>query len=106
MLIYILLVNVAIIHRQAESFQELWNGLGDSIHKLRLVAVSHYSYFLDYIMNISNAYFSYFGFMRACAYYQVSLPDIGELTVPAMDSMYTTMKANLRCLNLWQVPFS
>ncbi|KAH6769583.1 hypothetical protein C2S52_014386 [Perilla frutescens var. hirtella] len=57
--------------RQAELFHELWNGLGDSIHKLRLVAVS--------------------------------MPDIGELTIPAMDSMYVTMKANLRCLNLWQL---
>ncbi|XP_057809735.1 uncharacterized protein LOC131024236 isoform X2 [Salvia miltiorrhiza] len=57
--------------RQAESFQELWDGLGDSIHKLRLVAVS--------------------------------LPDLGESTIPAMDSMYTTMKANLHCLNLWQL---
>ncbi|KAL0388889.1 UNVERIFIED_CONTAM: hypothetical protein Sradi_2770700 [Sesamum radiatum] len=57
--------------RQAESFQQLWNGLGDSIDKLRLVAVS--------------------------------LPDMGELTVPAMNSMYATMKVNLQCLNLWQL---
>ncbi|CAA0829400.1 Unknown protein [Striga hermonthica] len=57
--------------REAESFQELWRGLGDSFHKLRLVAVS--------------------------------LPDIGELTVPAMSSMYETMKGNLHCLNLWQL---
>ncbi|GER25626.1 electron transport complex protein RnfB [Striga asiatica] len=64
-------VNVVKIHRKAESFQELWHGLGDSLHKLRLVAVS--------------------------------LPDIGELTVPAMSSMYETMKGNLHCLNLWQI---
>ncbi|XP_011100763.1 uncharacterized protein LOC105178888 isoform X2 [Sesamum indicum] len=57
--------------RQAESFQQLWNGLGDSINKLRLVAVS--------------------------------LPDMGELTVPAMKSMYATMKLNQQCLNLWQL---
>ncbi|KAL3829330.1 hypothetical protein ACJIZ3_018132 [Penstemon smallii] len=57
--------------RQAESFQELWNGLGDAVDKLRLVAVS--------------------------------LPDIGDLTIPAMISMYATMKVNLRCLNLWQL---
>ncbi|KAK6160993.1 hypothetical protein DH2020_004374 [Rehmannia glutinosa] len=57
--------------RQAESFQELWKGLGDSIDKLRLVAVS--------------------------------LPDIGELTIPAMNSMYDTMRVNLHCLNLWQL---
>lgn len=44
-------VNVVIIHRQKESFQELWNGLDDSIHELRLVAVSS-SLFLDYISNI------------------------------------------------------
>ncbi|KAL0457498.1 UNVERIFIED_CONTAM: hypothetical protein Slati_1089000 [Sesamum latifolium] len=57
--------------RQAEYFQQLWNGLGDSVDKLRLVAVS--------------------------------LPDMGELTVPAMNSMYATMKVNLQCLNLWQL---
>ncbi|XP_042055203.1 uncharacterized protein LOC121799793 [Salvia splendens] len=57
--------------RQAESFQQLWNGLGDSIHKLRLVAVS--------------------------------LPYLGDLTIPAMDSMYATMKTSLHCLNLWQL---
>ncbi|KAL8484823.1 hypothetical protein ACS0TY_027207 [Phlomoides rotata] len=57
--------------RQEESFQQLWDGLGDSIHKLRLIAVS--------------------------------LPDIGELTIPTMNSMYTTIKANSHCLNLWQL---
>ncbi|KAG8370522.1 hypothetical protein BUALT_Bualt14G0125600 [Buddleja alternifolia] len=57
--------------RQAESFQKLWNGLGDSIDKLRLVAVS--------------------------------LPDNGDLSIRAMNSMYATMKVNMRCLNLWQL---
>lgn len=32
--------HVLVDHRQAESFQELWTSLGDSIDKLRLVAVS------------------------------------------------------------------
>ncbi|KAL0414829.1 UNVERIFIED_CONTAM: hypothetical protein Sradi_1684600 [Sesamum radiatum] len=68
---YIDAIEIHTSGRQAESFQQLWNGLGDSIDKLRLVAVS--------------------------------LPDMGELTVPAMNSMYATMKVNLQCLNLWQL---
>ncbi|KAK4405466.1 hypothetical protein Sango_0553100 [Sesamum angolense] len=68
---YVDAVEIHTSGRQAESFQQLWNGLGDSIDKLRLVAVS--------------------------------LPDMGELTVPAMNSMYATMKVNLQCLNLWQL---
>ncbi|KAL3648570.1 hypothetical protein CASFOL_004973 [Castilleja foliolosa] len=57
--------------RHPESFKELWNGLGNSINNLRLVAVS--------------------------------LPDLGELTIPAMNSMYETMNVNMHCLNLWQL---
>ncbi|XP_073029368.1 uncharacterized protein [Primulina eburnea] len=57
--------------RQAESFQGLWNSLGDSIDKLRLVAIS--------------------------------LPDMNELTIPVMHSIYATMNVNLRCHNLWQL---
>ncbi|XP_073143779.1 uncharacterized protein [Henckelia pumila] len=57
--------------RQAGSFQKLWNSLGDSIDKLRLVAVS--------------------------------LPDMNELTIHAMHSIYATMKVNLHCHNLWQL---
>ncbi|EPS58361.1 hypothetical protein M569_16454, partial [Genlisea aurea] len=33
----------------------------------------------------------------------VSLPDLGELTIPAMKSMYDIMKVNLGGLNLWQL---
>ncbi|EYU29661.1 hypothetical protein ABFS82_07G005800 [Erythranthe guttata] len=33
----------------------------------------------------------------------ISLPDLGELTIPAMNSMYATMNVNLHCLNLWQL---
>ncbi|XP_075477393.1 uncharacterized protein LOC142518494 isoform X2 [Primulina tabacum] len=57
--------------RQAESFQGLWNSLGDSIDNLRLVAIS--------------------------------LPDMNELTIPVMHSIYATMNGNLRCHNLWQL---
>lgn len=33
----------------------------------------------------------------------VSLPNIGQLTVSSMNTMYSIMEANLRCLNLWQL---
>ncbi|CAA3020777.1 Hypothetical predicted protein [Olea europaea subsp. europaea] len=57
--------------RQDASFRDLWNGLGDSIDNVRLVAVS--------------------------------FPDLRDSTISAMNAMYSAMKANLRCFNLWQL---
>ncbi|KAL3508169.1 hypothetical protein ACH5RR_033551 [Cinchona calisaya] len=57
--------------RQEIAFRELWNGLGDSINNLRLVAVS--------------------------------MPDIKDLTISAMSTLYSIMESNLRCINLWQL---
>lgn len=57
--------------RQTAFFKELWDGLGDSVSCLSLVAVS--------------------------------LPDIGDSTISAMNLMYSIMEANLHCFNLWQL---
>ncbi|KAL2459324.1 uncharacterized protein Fot_55013 [Forsythia ovata] len=57
--------------RQDASFRDLWNGLGNSIDNLRLVAVS--------------------------------FPDLRDSTISAMNAMYSAMKANLHCFNLWQL---
>ncbi|KAK2990236.1 hypothetical protein RJ640_014688 [Escallonia rubra] len=57
--------------RQTVLFDKLWNGLGDSVTTLRLVAVS--------------------------------LPNNGDSTISSMNTMYSIMEANLRCLNLWQL---
>ncbi|XP_027121002.1 uncharacterized protein [Coffea arabica] len=57
--------------RQASAFEELWNGLGDSINHLRLVAVS--------------------------------MPDVKDLTIAAMSTLYSIMEPNLHCINLWQL---
>lgn len=34
---------------------------------------------------------------------QVSLPDIGDKTIAAMNMMYSVMEANMSFFNLWQV---
>ncbi|CAI9118969.1 OLC1v1020616C1 [Oldenlandia corymbosa var. corymbosa] len=57
--------------RYAAAFQELWNGLGDSVDCLRLVAVS--------------------------------MPDMKESAIVTMNTLYSVMKSNLSCINLWQL---
>ncbi|XP_074281552.1 uncharacterized protein LOC141606359 isoform X2 [Silene latifolia] len=57
--------------RQTASFEELWNGLSDSISYLRLVAIS--------------------------------FPDLGKSTTMLMNSLFSIMKPNLSCYNLWQL---
>ncbi|KAL9240608.1 hypothetical protein vseg_014806 [Gypsophila vaccaria] len=57
--------------RQTASFEELWNGLRDSISHLRLVAIS--------------------------------LPDVGNSTTTLMNELFSIMKPNLSCYNLWQL---
>uniref|UniRef100_A0A803N2C8 4Fe-4S ferredoxin-type domain-containing protein n=1 Tax=Chenopodium quinoa TaxID=63459 RepID=A0A803N2C8_CHEQI len=57
--------------RQTDSFKEFWNGMGDSVSHLRLVAIS--------------------------------LPDVGEATTTLMNTMFSVMKPNLSCYNLWQL---
>lgn len=57
--------------RQTKPFSELWDGLGDSIRHLKLVAIS--------------------------------LPNVGDETVPSMNSMYSIMQPRLSCFNLWQL---
>ncbi|XP_043694375.1 uncharacterized protein LOC122645094 [Telopea speciosissima] len=57
--------------RQTDSFEELWNRLGDSIWHVKLVAVS--------------------------------LPYIGDSTVPTMNRLFSIMGPRLSCYNLWQL---
>lgn len=57
--------------RHLSFFKELWDGLGDSVSCLKLVAVS--------------------------------LPDIGDKTISAMNMMYSVMEANMSFFNLWQL---
>ncbi|OAY27652.1 uncharacterized protein LOC110601204 [Manihot esculenta] len=57
--------------RQMASFKELWDGLGDSLGCLKLLAVS--------------------------------LPYAGDATVSSMNTMYSVMEPQLKCLNLWQL---
>ncbi|KAL1832593.1 hypothetical protein ACET3Z_002244 [Daucus carota] len=57
--------------RHISFFKELWDGLGDSVDCLKLVAVS--------------------------------LPDIGDSTIPAINMMYSVMEGNMSFFNLWQL---
>nr|XP_023876585.1 uncharacterized protein LOC111989011 isoform X5 [Quercus suber] len=68
--------------RQSAFFEELWDGLGDSISHLRLIAVS-------------------MGYVLCCL--NVSLPNVGDSTISSMNTMYSIMEPNLPCFNLWQL---
>ncbi|XP_048321405.1 uncharacterized protein LOC107418974 isoform X2 [Ziziphus jujuba] len=72
--------------RQTSQFKQLWDGLGDSIRHLRLVAI-------EFVRNSKIAF---------CTI-QVSLPDVGESTISSMKAMYSIMEPHLSCLNLWQL---
>ncbi|KAL2921141.1 NADH-quinone oxidoreductase subunit I 2 [Bienertia sinuspersici] len=86
--------------RQTAPFEDLWNGMGNSVSHLRLVAVRlnmlHNAQCDQLICLISNV-------VILPIFKQISLPDVGKSTTTLMNTMFSIMSPNLSCYNLWQL---